>query len=46
MAKKNLFTQVEMTKIKSNVFDLSHDVKLSLKMGDLIPVMCTECVLS
>lgn len=44
MAKKNLFTQVEMTKLKSNVFDLSHDVKLSLKMGDLIPIMATECV--
>lgn len=44
MAKKNLFTQVELTKIKSNVFDLSHDVKLSFKMGELIPIMCTECV--
>lgn len=44
MSKKNLFTQVEFTKIKSNVFDLSHDVKLSLKMGTLVPVMVTECI--
>lgn len=44
MGKKNLFTQVEFTKIKSNVFDLSHDVKLSFKFGDLIPVMAVDCV--
>lgn len=44
MAKKNLFTQVEFTKIKSNRFDLSHDVKLSLKMGKLYPIMCTEAI--
>jgi hypothetical protein len=44
MGKNNLFTKIELTKIKSNVFDLSHDVKLSLKFGDLVPIMCTECV--
>lgn len=41
---KNLFNSVKMFKPKSNVFDLSHDVKLSLNMGELVPVMCTECV--
>lgn len=33
-----------MLKPKSNVFDLSHDVKLSLNMGELVPVMVMECV--
>lgn len=27
-----------------NVFDLTHDVKLSLNMGELVPVMVMECV--
>lgn len=42
--KQNLFNSVKMRKPRSNVFDLSHDVKLSLNMGDLVPVMCVECV--
>lgn len=42
--KPNLFNSVKMTKPNSNVFDLSHDVKLSFNMGELIPIMCTECV--
>lgn len=29
---------------KSNLFDLSHDVKLSCNMGDLIPTLALECV--
>lgn len=33
-----------MTKPKSNVFDLSHDVKLSFNQGELIPTCCVECV--
>lgn len=28
----------------SNMFDLSHDVKMSMKMGDLIPTMVMPCV--
>lgn len=44
MAKKNLFTQVEFTKIKGNSFDLSHDVKMSLKFGNLYPTAWCECV--
>lgn len=41
---KNLFNSVKMTKEKKNLFDLSHDVKLSCKMGNLVPIMLLECV--
>ncbi|AXH77003.1 MAG: major capsid protein [Microviridae sp.] len=44
MSKKNLFNTVKMTRPNKNAFDLSHDVKLSLNMGQLVPIMCTECV--
>lgn len=33
-----------MKRPKSNVFDLSHDVKLSCNMGELIPIMATDVV--
>lgn len=33
-----------MTKPGKNVFDLSHDVKLSLNMGELVPTLCQELV--
>lgn len=33
-----------MTKPNKNVFDLSHDVKLSCNMGELIPTMIIDCV--
>lgn len=41
---KNLFNSIQLRKPKSNVFDLTHDVKLSYNMGELIPIMCLECV--
>jgi len=41
---RNIFNTVQLTKPKRNVFDLSHDVKLSLNMGELVPVCCFECV--
>ena len=41
---KNLFNSIKLTTPKKNVFDLSHDVKLSGNMGDLIPIMCLEAV--
>jgi hypothetical protein len=41
---KNLFNSVKMTKPKKNSFDLSHDVKLTTKMGQLTPIMVQECV--
>jgi hypothetical protein len=44
MANKNLFNSVEVSKPKKNVFDLTHDVKLSTKMGQLTPTCVIECV--
>jgi hypothetical protein len=44
MAKPNIFNSVQVQKPKKNVFDLTHDVKLSGKMGNLIPVLVNECV--
>lgn len=44
MAKPNLFNSVQVNKPKKNVFDLSHDVKMSSKMGQLTPVLVQECV--
>lgn len=40
----NIFDSVKLTKPNKNVFDLSHDVKLSCDMGNLIPTMVMECV--
>lgn len=34
----NIFNLVKTTKPPFSTFDLSHDVKLSMKMGDLVPV--------
>lgn len=44
MAKQNLFNSIKLTKPKNNVFDLSHDVKLSCNMGQLVPTLCLEAV--
>lgn len=44
MAKPNLFNSIKLTKPKKNVFDLSHDVKLSLNMGELVPILAMECI--
>lgn len=44
MAKPNLFNSVKMTRPKRSAFDLSHDVKLSFNMGELVPVCCFEAV--
>lgn len=41
---KNVFNSVQYPKIGSNTFDLSHDVKLSFKMGSLIPSFVMDCV--
>lgn len=40
--KKSLFNSVKMMRPKSSKFDLSHDVKLSCQMGQLVPIMATE----
>lgn len=44
MAKPNLLNSVKLSSPKKSVFDLSHDVKLSCNMAQLIPVMCKEVV--
>lgn len=41
---RNIFNSIALKKPKSNVFDLSHDVKLSFNMGDLVPVCVMEAV--
>lgn len=41
---KNLFNSIKVTRPTKNVFDLSHDVKLSCNMGLLIPTMCIETI--
>jgi len=41
---KNLFNSVKMTKLQTNQFDLSHDVKLTLDMGNLVPILALECI--
>lgn len=33
-----------MFKPKRNLFDLTHDVKLSMNMGELIPILALDCV--
>lgn len=42
--KKNLFNAVKITAPNLNHFDLSHDVKMSCRMGNLVPVMLMDCV--
>ena len=44
MKSKNIFTKTNLSKPRSNVFDLSHERKLSGKMGRLIPIMVMDCV--
>lgn len=41
---KNLFNSIQLVKPKKNSFDLTHDVKLSTKMGKLTPILVQECV--
>lgn len=41
---KNLFNSIKLTRPKKSAFDLTHDVKLSLDMGNLVPIMLLETV--
>lgn len=41
---ENIFKKVAMKKIGSSKFDLSHDLKLSFNMGDLIPTCAIDCM--
>ncbi len=40
----SIFSKVKINKPSSNIFDLSHDRKMSLNMGDLVPILALECV--
>lgn len=40
----SIFSKIEKTKVKSNIFDLSHDRKFSGKMGKLIPTLVMDLV--
>lgn len=41
---KNIFNSVQFNKPATNRFDLSHDVKLSFSMGELVPTCVMECL--
>lgn len=41
---KNILNSVPIEKQKTNVFDLSHDIKLSFNMGKLIPTTIVDTV--
>lgn len=40
----SIFDKVAFNKIKSSSFDLSHDLKMSFKMGHMIPTVVMECM--
>lgn len=44
MEKSNFLNSVKVQKPNRNRFDLSHDVKLTLDMGWLVPTMCIETI--
>ena len=41
---KNLFNSIKLTRPKANVFDLTHDVKLTCQIGKLVPTLVMEVV--
>lgn len=38
----NIFSQSPVNRVKKSHFNLSHDVKASFDLGNLVPVMCAE----
>ncbi len=40
----SIFSHIQATKPQSNTFDLSHDRKMSLDMGNLVPILSMETV--
>ena len=40
----SIFSKVAMPKPASNTFDLSHDKKFSMKLGEITPICLMECV--
>lgn len=41
---KNIFNSIKLNRPKRNRFDLTHDVKLTLDMGTLVPTLALECI--
>lgn len=41
---RNIFNSIALNKVRSNFFDLSHDVKMSFDMGCLIPTCVMDVV--
>lgn len=39
-----MFNQVQFRKPPKNVFNLSHERKFSMKMGQLVPILCEEII--
>lgn len=39
-----IFDKIQLTKPRKSVFDLSHERKFSMNMGDLVPILCQEVV--
>lgn len=42
--KQNFLNSIKVSAPKKSAFDLSHDVKLSCNMGELIPTLAMECI--
>lgn len=40
----SIFSKSSSIKPKRSVFDLSHERKLSMQMGDLVPILCEEVI--
>lgn len=40
----SLFTQIIGNKPKKNAFDLSHERKFSMNMGELVPILCEDVI--
>ena len=40
----SIFSKVAMPKPDNNIFDLSHDRKFSMKIGELTPILCQETI--
>lgn len=40
----NIFQKVSLRQPKKSSFDLSHEVKLTANMGDLIPIICEDII--
>ena len=38
------YEKIPIQKPKSSVFDLSHEHKLSMNMGELVPILCQEVI--